>query len=229
MVRDSSTAVFFQENFFPFSILYHPAAKVIDRKPMARRPSRLSMHRRGGGGGLPPPFERSKACGTCRLNMSSTPRSKSKPAWYHIDKGALTVSNALDNVVEKILANDLARNSAVGIKAFSFNSKAKYQPGPQHAASHHVGELRKGRVQVQAGDPQKFFEAKYPDIFEKYPLRVYSEDLVLAWRTNPMRFWQNQLNFAVWCATSGCGISVEDHLTNDNEFLRSVYRFHAYY
>ena len=50
MVRDSSTAepVFFQENFSPFSILYHPAAKVIDRKPMARRPSRLSMHCRRG-------------------------------------------------------------------------------------------------------------------------------------------------------------------------------------
>ena len=32
MVRDSSTAepVFFQENFSPFSILYHPAAKVVD-------------------------------------------------------------------------------------------------------------------------------------------------------------------------------------------------------
>ena len=50
MVRDSSTAepVFFQENFSPFSILYHPAAKVIDRKPTERRPSRLSMHRRRG-------------------------------------------------------------------------------------------------------------------------------------------------------------------------------------
>ena len=48
MVRDTSTAVFFQENFSPFSILYHPAAKVIDRKPMERRPSRLSMQRRRG-------------------------------------------------------------------------------------------------------------------------------------------------------------------------------------
>ena len=73
--------------------------------------------------------------------MSSTPRSKSKPAWYHIDKGALAVSNALDNAVEKILANDLARNSAVGMKAFSFNSEAKYHPGLQHVASHDVGNL----------------------------------------------------------------------------------------
>ena len=49
MVRDSSDPpVLFQENFSPFSILYHPAAKVIDRKPIERCPSRLSMHRRRG-------------------------------------------------------------------------------------------------------------------------------------------------------------------------------------
>ena len=92
-----------------------------------------------------------------------------------------------------------------------------------------MGDFRKGQVHVQAGNPQKFFEAKYPDIFEKYLLKVNSDDVIQAWRTNPMQFWQNQLNFAVWCATTGCGVSVEDHLTNDDEFLRSVYRFHAYY
>ena len=101
--------------------------------------------------------------------MSSTPRSKSKPAWYHIDKGALAVSNALDNAVEKILANDLARNSAVGIKAFSFNSEAKYQPGLQHAASRDVGDFIKGQIHIKAGDPQKFFEVSYLNIFQKYP------------------------------------------------------------
>ena len=161
--------------------------------------------------------------------MSSTPRSKSKPAWYHIDKGELAVSNALDNAVAKILANDIARKSAVGMKAFSFNSEAKYQPGLQHAASHDVGDFRKGQVHVQAGDPQKFFEVNYPNIFEKYPLQVSSDDVIQAWRTNPMQFWQNQLNFAVWCATTGCGVSAEDHLTNDDEFMQSVYRFHVYY
>ena len=34
---------------------------------------------------------------------------------------------------------------------------------------------------------------------------------------------------AVWCATAGCGVSVEDHLTPDDGFLQSVYRFHVYY
>ena len=46
MLRVSSgPPVLLQEKFSPRSMLYHPAAKVIDRKPLERRPSRLSMHR----------------------------------------------------------------------------------------------------------------------------------------------------------------------------------------
>ena len=43
-----------------------------------------------------------------------------------------------------------------------------------------------------------------------------------------MQFWQNQLNFAVWCATTGCGVSKE-HLRHKDTMTRSVFRFHAYY
>ena len=115
-------------------------------------------------------------------------------------------------------------------KAFKFNSGAKYRPGLQKAAARDVGDLRKGRVRVQSDDPQKWFEAKYPDVFEHYILPMsYSDKSLQVWRTTPMQFWQNQLNFAVWCATTGCGVSVEDHLTPDDGFLQSVYRFHVYY
>jgi hypothetical protein len=43
-----------------------------------------------------------------------------------------------------------------------------------------------------------------------------------------MSFYQNQLNFAVWCATSGCGVSVE-HLNSKENLLSSVFKFHIYY
>ena len=56
-----------------------------------------------------------------------------------------------------------------------------------------------------------------------------SDKLVQAWHSSPMQFWQNQLNFAVWCATAGCGVSLEDHLTAADDLLQSVYRFHVYY
>ena len=115
-------------------------------------------------------------------------------------------------------------------KAFRSNSEAKYQPGFQKTAARDVGNLAEGRVQVQSDDPQKFFEVKYPDIFEHYLMpSVSSDKWVQTWRSTPMQFWQNQLNFAVWCATTGCGVSVEDHLSAADGFLRSFYRFHVYY
>ena len=118
-----------------------------------------------------------------------------------------------------------------------FRSEAKYQPGPQKAprsGTHDVPDvpsnLAESRVQVQSDDPQKWFGVKYPDIFERYRLpSVSSDKLVQAWHSSPMQFWQNQLNFAVWWATAGCGVSLEDHLTAADDLLQSVYRFHVYY
>ena len=68
MLRFSSgLPVLFQENFSSRSMLYHPAAKVIDRRLWrgAHRGCQCTA-----GGGPPPPFERSKACGTYRPNMN---------------------------------------------------------------------------------------------------------------------------------------------------------------
>ena len=115
-------------------------------------------------------------------------------------------------------------------KAFKFNSEAKHRPNRYKAPSRDVGDLAEGRVQIQHDDPQKWFEAKYLDIFEHYRLpNITSDELVQAWRKTPMQFWQNQLNFAVWCATAGCGVSAEDHLSASDGFLKSFYRFHVYY
>ena len=61
-----------------------------------------------------------------------------------------------------------------------------------------------------------------------------------------MGFWQQQLNFAVWCATTGCGVSREmlfgaqPHKSDGassttattlhlSEQLRTFYQFHVYY
>jgi len=51
-----------------------------------------------------------------------------------------------------------------------------------------------------------------------------------------MDFWQTQLNFATWCATTGCGISVHDHLNGRYDFApqsallsKSIFRCHVYY
>ena len=51
-----------------------------------------------------------------------------------------------------------------------------------------------------------------------------------------MNFWQTQLNFARSCATTGCGVSVHDHVSGRYDFApesaqlsKSIFRFHVYY
>ena len=49
------------------------------------------------------------------------------------------------------------------------------------------------------------------------------------WKSTPFDWLQCQLNFTLWCATAGCGISFEDHLQAKDPLLASVYWFHVYY
>ena len=59
---------------------------------------------------------------------------------------------------------------------------------------------------------------------------VETDAIVRALNYTPMRFWQNQLNFAVWCATTGYGVSYEGHLSGDFPgFAKSMFMFHVYY
>ena len=40
--------------------------------------------------------------------------------------------------------------------------------------------------------------------------------------------WHTELNFAVFCASSACGVSVE-HMNAKKPMMRSLYRFHVCY
>ena len=48
------------------------------------------------------------------------------------------------------------------------------------------------------------------------------------WDHYKFTIWQSQLNFAVFCASSACGVSVE-HRNTKEPMIRSIYRFHVYY
>ena len=55
------------------------------------------------------------------------------------------------------------------------------------------------------------------------------DKLWMNWNKAPMRLWQSQLNFAVWCASSACGVSSEHLNYTKHPMFRAVYRFHVYY
>ena len=74
------------------------------------------------------------------------------------------------------------------------------------------------------------FQIKFPNVFTNYLLgAVRVEDQKFKdWDHYKFTIWQLQLNFAFFCASSACGVSVE-HLNAKEPMIRSIYRFHVYY
>ena len=74
------------------------------------------------------------------------------------------------------------------------------------------------------------FEVKFPNVFTTYPLGAVrvEDERFKDWDHYKFTLWQSQLNFAVFCASSACGVSVE-HLNAKKPMIRSIYCFHVYY
>ena len=82
--------------------------------------------------------------------------------------------------------------------------------------------------------PTDYFTTKFRKIFKKPKIKVTTAKYARKWMKGPdMSFWQQQLNFALWCATTGCSISGEMLLPNSvlnlSEQIRTFYQFHVYY
>ena len=117
---------------------------------------------------------------------------------------------------------------------YAFNRDASYPTRaglPQNVAHKDILEAH-----IQIVIPEKAsggrgdFTAEVEDIIAKYRLpHISSETVMGLWQTDPMGFWQYQVNFAVWCSTMGCGVSWCDHLDIDRPLARAVFWFHMYY
>ena len=127
-------------------------------------------------------------------------------------------------------------------KAFSSNYGVKYRTGGVYPVDTTLGaadfveaDIIVRAIQVGDAGSGSFssplsFKAWFMSIFDKYKTpNIHSDDLIKLWSTSPMDWWQSQLNFAVWCATTGCWVSVEDHLMVTDRMIRSLYRFHVYF
>ncbi|MEW8317033.1 MAG: hypothetical protein AB2653_18585 [Candidatus Thiodiazotropha endolucinida] len=120
-------------------------------------------------------------------------------------------------------------------KAYSFNSSAAYRAGGHFKEKAAVSLASQ---QIMVDDKGSHFQAIFPDIFADYQNPPLTGDVTMAnkawhtWKGTPFDWWQCQLNFALWCATAGCGVSFEDHLQAASEkhpLFASLYSFHVYY
>ena len=114
---------------------------------------------------------------------------------------------------------------------FRYNPKANYQPnGGRYLQILSGKDLYKQTIVVSAGTHDTF-PARFLNIFVDYPLGQMGvgDKLWMNWNKAPLKLWQTQLNFAVWCASSACGVSSTHLNYKAHPMIRLVYRFHLYY
>ena len=125
---------------------------------------------------------------------------------------------------------------------FRYDPNANYRPnGGRYLQILSGKDLYKQTIVVRAGahgtlegswaQRAHTCPARFPNIFVDYPLgqmRV-GDRTWMNWNKAPMRLWQTQLNFAVWCASSACGVSSAHLIYSKHPMIRVVYRFHVYY
>ena len=117
-------------------------------------------------------------------------------------------------------------------RIYKYNSDASYKPnGGTYLQLITAKDLYIQNITVSEHDGHSdSFQIKFPNVFTNYPLdAVRVEDQKFKdWDHYKFTIWQSQLNFAVFCASSACGVSVE-HLNAKEPMIRSIYRFHVYY
>ena len=118
-------------------------------------------------------------------------------------------------------------------RIYKYNSNASYKPnGGTYLQLITAKDLYIQNITVAEhdGGHSDSFQVKFPNVFTNYPLgAVRVEDQRFKdWDHYKFTIWQSQLNFAVFCASSACGVSVE-HLNAKEPMIRSIYRFHVYY
>ena len=115
---------------------------------------------------------------------------------------------------------------------FRYNPKANYQPnGGRYLQILSGKDLYKQTIVVSAGSHGDTFPAKFQSIFVDYPLgqMLVGDKLWKNWNKAPLKLWQTQLKYAVFCASSACGVSLAHLNYTKHPMIRSVYRFHVYY
>ena len=115
---------------------------------------------------------------------------------------------------------------------FRYNPKANYQPNRGRYLQILSGkDLYKQTIVVSAGIHDDTFPVRFPNIVVDYLLgqMQVGDKLRMNWNKAPMRLWQTQLNFAVWCTSSACGVSSAHLNYTKHPMIRSVYRFRVYY
>ena len=112
---------------------------------------------------------------------------------------------------------------------FQNNPSANHEPNGGRYLQIMLGKDLYNQTIVVSSDDT--FHLRFPNIFLDYSLgsMQIGDKVWTDWNKAPLRLWQTQLNFAMWCTLSACGVSSEHLNYAKHPMVRSLYRFHVYY
>ena len=118
-------------------------------------------------------------------------------------------------------------------RIYKYNSDASYKPDEGTYLKLITAKdlyIENVTVAEHDGGHSDSFQVKFPNVFTNYPLGAMrvEDQKFKDWDHYKFTMWQSQLNFAIFCTSSACGVSVE-HLYAKEPMIRSTYRFHVYY
>ena len=92
-----------------------------------------------------------------------------------------------------------------------------------------IADLFNKQVKIYV-TPTDYFTTKFRQLFTKTQIKFTQAKYARKWLAKPdMSFWPQQLNFALWCATTGCGVSREMLFSNSSlqlsDQVRTFYQF----
>ena len=117
-------------------------------------------------------------------------------------------------------------------RIYKYNPDASYKPnGGRYLQIMSAKDFYIQNITVAKHDDDHSdsFQVKFPNVFTNHPLGAerVEDRRFKDWDHYKFTLWQSQLGFAVFCASSACGVSVE-HLNAKKPMMRSVYRFRVY-
>ena len=120
----------------------------------------------------------------------------------------------------------------------SLLSENKPQPVPAVGfydnITHSIADVLNKELKIYV-TPTDYFTTKFRQIFTNTKITFTSAKYAKKWLGGPhMSFWPQQLNLALWCATTGCGVSREMLFSSGSSLnltpqIHSFYLLHVYY
>ena len=155
------------------------------------------------------------------------------------DGGLLDVFGSDSKYWSEDMKKALGLNKSSGFPPQLTPSGIKVSSLPVPAVGFHdlapsLKKIFNGEMKIYA-TPDEYFTTKFREIFQKTKLKHTTGKESRKWLAGPnMSYWPQQLNFAVWCATTGCGISREIFDKDHSNLslppnVRNFYLFHVYF